>query len=236
VFIKDRLSAAESDLIKSIGIVINGDDHSYEQLIGIEGSIMDSIVSAMNRSKDHKRIPEDLSDLSDCIFKMISEEQYLQKLPYLYKRPAVVKFIGRPEEYDISQRNDLIRGHFYLAYFVEYWETERNNVHIKNERGKIDYWYKLNDFEIIEDKDGALSLDSAVVRCIDPSYSPKNINIVDPEYGEVCEAVAISRDGYYLIHSGSHNYYYPRKDFEIIEDPKGILDPHKRNYFLNYGI
>jgi len=71
--------------------------------------------------------------------------------PYQYKRPAIVRFIGDEEHTKVYSEHGLRLNKYYLAYFVEYWETERDNIHIKNDTCKIEYWYELKDFKIIED-------------------------------------------------------------------------------------
>ena len=233
MIIKDMLSIDEIIQFQEIGIEVEEKEYSYEMLIELENEIMDKAVSLLNRNGKESQSFVLYSKLSDGVYELISKEQLIANKPYQYKRPAIVRFIGDEESTMCYSGHELKHGHHYLAFFVEYWETERDNVYIKNDSGKIDYWYQLEDFEIVEDKDGSLELYSAKVKCINPNYSGQHI--VDPEYGEVCEAVGISREGYYLVYAGSHNYYYPPDDFVIIEDPHGILNKHKRNWFIYYG-
>ena len=140
------------------------------------------------------------------------------------KEPATVRYVGETTE-------SIIHGKLYKALFIEYWEAEREKLIVLDETGWINNWYLLEDYEIIEDKDNVLNLYSAKVRCITHEYSRERI--VCPEYGEVCEAIAVSSDGYYLVHAGSHNYYYSPEDFEVLEDSHGVL--LHRLPFLRYG-
>ena len=233
MFIIEMLSDDEKKQIQSIGVTVEEKEYTYEMLIELNESILEKEVRVLNESGE--KFPCAIySKLSDIFYELVLKEIDNGNKPFLYKRPAIVRFIGDEESTKCYSGHELKHDHYYLAYFVEYWETERDNVNIKNDSGKIDYWYELKDFKIYEDKDGSLELYSAIVRCINPSYSRQNI--VDPEYGDICEAVGISRDGYYLVYAGSHNYYYPPEDFEIMEDQHGILDKHKRNWFLYCGL
>ena len=141
------------------------------------------------------------------------------------KEPATVRYVGETTE-------SIIHGKCYKAFFIEYWEAEREKLLVVDETGELDDWYLLEDFEILEDKDNVLNFNSAKVRCISQKYN--GAYIVDPEFGKVCEAIAVSKDGFYLIHAGSHNYYYPPEDFEVLEDPYGVLK--HRLPFLRYGL
>ena len=141
------------------------------------------------------------------------------------KEPATVRYLGKSTD-------NIVHGKCYKAFFIEYWEAERENLHVLDETGEIKYWYLMEDFEIIEDKDNVLNLYSAKVKCVTHKYSRERI--VELQYGQIYEAIAVSSDGYYLVHTGSHNYYYPPKDFEVLEDPHEVLK-HKL-HFLWYGV
>ena len=129
------------------------------------------------------------------------------------KKPAIVKYLGETNE-------NLIHGKQYQAYFVEYWETERNNLHVLDESGEINYWYELEDFEIIEDKDSLLNLNEATVKCLTHRFEDDFTSCL--EYGKEYKAIGRVGDEY-LIYTGSLNYFFNAGNFEVVDDSQDVL-------------
>jgi len=137
------------------------------------------------------------------------------------KKPALVKFIGNSKEYN----NQVITGNEYLAFFLEHWGEKRNNLHILDESGEVNYWYKLEDFEILNDSDNVLNDLYAMVRCIkelpeNDSEAPR----LDKDYKAIAKR---KTDGYYLLQDESGlDYFYPPEMFEVLSDLYGVLKPY----------
>ena len=149
------------------------------------------------------------------------------------KKPALVKFIG-----DSKQYNDLVKtGDEYYAFFLEHWGNERSNLNVLDKSGDINDWYRLDDFEVIEDKDNVLNDYYAVVKCIKEDV---NKDLEAPKVGKEYQAIAVrSEDGLYLVQDESGlDYFYPPEMFEIISDPNGVLQPFTSIvvYDFNYSF
>lgn len=157
-------------------------------------------------------------------------------------KAAKVTFIGNPEEYklgceessflycrDCDKKNckmetlrNFENGKIYNAYFLEYWQGERESLHIKGEDGKIRDFVPLSDFIILEDVDGVLNKKEAVVKCISHDYDN---DIVGITYGNEYKAIGYDLQGNYLVMDDSLDcYFYNPKLFTIVSDPYRILD------------
>ena len=142
------------------------------------------------------------------------------------KKPAKVEYI----ESITHCYPNITSGKVYSAYFIEYWQGERRNLHLKNDKGVIDYWYDLKDFKIIEDVDYVLNFKEAKVRCIRESHSFSELALGNIELTNGKEYIAIGiggglMGGLCLILEVSYDhYFYPHAMFEIVSDPDNFLD------------
>ena len=168
------------------------------------------------------------------------------------KKTAVVRFIGNEQDHvmkygktcrrcimtehnknpdcDADGKRNGVRfqfkyGHLYNAYFVEYWEADRINLHVKGEDGEVDYFKKLQEFEIVSDEDNVLNANEAIVRCITHDFDDDFVYIT---YGKEYRVLGFNKNGAYLVMDDSHMcYFYSPKFFEVIRDDHGILDTEK---------
>ena len=129
-------------------------------------------------------------------------------------RPAIVRYIAESNE-------KFTAGACYEAYFLEYWEGERNSLHVKGDDGKITDFNPFSDFEVLSDEDGVLNTYEAIVRCHDGSYDNDGLGIT---LGKEYLAIGRDKDGMYLVMDNTYCcYYYPSGAFEVVDDPHGIL-------------
>lgn len=176
------------------------------------------------------------------------------------KFPAIVKFIGNQDDYrlgcgfdkpyycrDCKQKDictnecknyEFTFGKENHAYFLEYWQGNRNSLHVKNNSGEIVDFIPLEDFSIIGDVDNVLNYKDATVRCITRRYDN---SLFDIKYGKEYKAIGISNRQFseyeYLIMDESYEcYFYPHSFFEIIEDTDGILDRQTGVYVYDSSI
>lgn len=160
------------------------------------------------------------------------------------KKSAIVRFIGDSKYYRLScDRSDykycrdcvknshckhtpkyqFINGNLYNAYFLEYWQGNRDSLHVKGEDGKIDDFNAFTDFEVVADEDGVLVEHEAVVRCITHDYDNA---ILELKYGKEYKAIGFDKEGLYLVMDESYDcYFYHKRCFEIIDDPHRVLVP-----------
>ena len=160
------------------------------------------------------------------------------------RKPAKVKFIGIPSQYKVGCKvspymycrdckltnctdktfNNFENGKIYNAYFLEYWQGNRDSLHVKGENGEIEDFIPLSDFEVLEDIDDVLNTKEASVRCITHKYDNK---LFDLTYGKEYKAIGFDLYGRYLVMDDSWDcYFYLPKEFEIISDPHQILNPN----------
>lgn len=87
-------------------------------------------------------------------------------------KSAIVRFVGNQDNCKLgcSEKYRFINGHLYNAYFLEYWQGERTNLHVKGEDGEVSDFNPFDDFEVIEDCDNVLNDHEAIVRCVTHDY------------------------------------------------------------------
>jgi len=138
-------------------------------------------------------------------------------------KPAMVQYIG-------NSNQKFTAGQEYEAFFLEYWQGERNSLHVRNNDGKITDFNPFEDFEVISDEGNLLNAHEATVRCISHQYD----NLIPGlTFGKNYKAIGCDRDGYYLVMDDSYDcYFYSPKVFEIIEDPFGILS--RRSIYYSF--
>ena len=143
------------------------------------------------------------------------------------RKPAKVKFIGNSNHYCNFQK-----GKIYHAYFLEYWQGNRDSLHIKGENREIEDFIPLSDFEILEDSDDVLNTKEAIVKCITHEYDNKLFGLT---YGKEYKAIGFDLYGRYLVMDDSWDcYFYLPKEFEIISDPHQILNPDVSKPIYNF--
>ena len=169
-------------------------------------------------------------------------------------KPAIVKFIGKEADYRISCEKGngffcrdcanvqdckkepqylLTNGRCYEAFFLEYWEGERNSLHVCGNDGEIHDFIPFEDFEVISDRDNVLNDYEAIVRCITHDYDDE---LFDLTYGKTYKAIGCDADGMYLVMDESCCcYFYPAREFEIVDDPRDILSHQSCYYSYNGG-
>lgn len=159
------------------------------------------------------------------------------------RKPAKVKFIGNPNYYKLgckkssylycrecNEKNcanstpfNFEKDKIYNAYFLEYWQGNRDSLHVKGENGGINDFVSLSDFEILEDVEDVLNTKEAIVKCITHEHDNK---LFDLTYGKEYKAIGFDLYGRYLVMDDSWDcYLYLPKEFEIISDPHQILSP-----------
>lgn len=138
MIICDYFSENEIQALDSIGLHIESKEYSYNMIIELLERMMGNTVSAMNQGFDKSLLSDVNCLLSDKIYELISIELLNSgKGDILYKRPAIVKCIDSSVLTESFYRVHLNK--YYLAYFIEYWETTRDNLYIKDETGNIKY-------------------------------------------------------------------------------------------------
>ena len=159
------------------------------------------------------------------------------------RKPAKVQFVGNPLHYKIGCKKSSYKycrdcnittctdktfcnfeqGKIYNAYFLEYWQGNRDSLYVKGEDGEINDFVPLADFEILEDKDDVLNTKEAIVKCVTHNYDAE---LFDLTYGKEYKAIGFDVYGRYLVMDDSCDcYLYLPKEFEIISDPHQILSP-----------
>ena len=134
-------------------------------------------------------------------------------------RPAIVKYTGN--ELNDDDNGQFTVGKEYEAFFVEYWQGVRNSLHVRNNFGDIVDFIPFEDFIVVSDQDGVLTMDEAIVRCITHRLDDIQLGL---NYGHEYRAVGMDIDGNYLVMDESYDcYFYPKTDFEIVDDPRGLL-------------
>ena len=141
--------------------------------------------------------------------------------------PAKVEYVG-----GTNKLNTFTVGNAYSAYFVEYWDGKRDNLHVRNNAGQIVDFVPMGDFRIISDPNGVLELDKeAHVRYIVKDEP-------DPEslkYGKSYRALGCDKDGFYLVEDETgYCYFFEASNFEVVYDPYGLLSTESLYYSL-YG-
>lgn len=112
---------------------------------------------------------------------------------------------------------------------MEYWQGQRNSLHVRGNDGKITDFNLLEDFVVLSDEDNLLNDYEATVRCITDRYD--DISLVS---GSVYKAIGRDKDGLYLVMDESSDcYFYPADAFEVIYDEHGILT--RRSVYYNYN-
>lgn len=140
------------------------------------------------------------------------------------KKPAIVCYKG-------VSCDDFTFDKQYEAFFLEYWEGERNSLHVRNNLGVITDYNSFKNFEVVSDVDNILNYNEAVVRCITHKYSNAVSGLT---YNKEYKAIGCDRDGLYLVMDNSYDcYFYPPEAFEIIEDKYGILQ-YRSVYYSFY--
>ncbi len=137
--------------------------------------------------------------------------------------PAKVKYIG-------TDSDKFTQGKEYDAFFLEYWGNNRNSLHVRGDNGKISDFNHFEEFEVLEDTQNLLNNYEATVRCITHRYDQK---LFDLTYGKEYKAIGQDWEGLYLVQDDSKDcYFYRAEDFEIIDDPHGILK--QRSMYYSY--
>ena len=141
------------------------------------------------------------------------------------KKYATVKYKAESTEL-------FTKGKSYKAFFVEYWQGERNSLNVMANDGEIHDYIALEDFEIKKDADNVLNMFEAEVKCITHDYDDETLAL---NYGTVYKAIGCDIDGLYLVMDESHDcYFYPPHCFEVISDPHEILTCQSV-YYSFYG-
>lgn len=136
-------------------------------------------------------------------------------------KPAIVRYKG-------AKSNKFVREKLYEAFFLEYWEGERNSLHVRGEDGEITDFNLFSDFEVISDEDNLLNNYEAAVRCLTHEYENA---VSELTYGKEYKAIGRDKDGLYLVMDNSYCcYFYPADIFEVIEDDHGILERRSAYY------
>ncbi len=137
------------------------------------------------------------------------------------KKPAQVKYIG-------SSSEKFTNGKTYNAYFLEYWQGERNSLHVMDNSGEISDFNPFEDFEVIEDTDNVLNTYEAIVKCVTHKYDSE---LFDLTYGKLYKAIGRDKDGLFLVMDDSFDCYFYSPDwFEIISDEHDLLS-HRSIYY-----
>lgn len=141
------------------------------------------------------------------------------------KVPAKVRYIGPPSE-------EFTQGEVYSAYLLEYWQGERNSLHVKGNSGRISDFNPFEDFEVVEDDDDVLNLHEATVRCVTHIHDEL---IGGLTFGKEYKVIGRDRDGLYLVKDDSSDcYFYPPGFFEIVLDEHDLLS-HQSIYYSFHG-
>ena len=140
-------------------------------------------------------------------------------------KPAVVEYKGATNE-------KFTHGKKYEAFFLEYWEGERGSLHVRGNDGRVTDFNPFEDFDVISDEDNLLNDYEATVRCVTHRLDDLISGLT---YGKEYKAIGQDKNGMYLVKDNSECcYFYNASDFEIIEDPHGILQ-RRSVYYSYYG-
>ncbi len=135
--------------------------------------------------------------------------------------PAKVKYIG-------ADSKKFTTGQLYDAFFLEYWGDKRDSLHVRGNDGRIDDFNHFEEFEVIEDKQNLLNDYEATVRCVTHRYDKELFDLL---YGKEYKAIGRDWKGLYLVKDDSGDcYFYGPDNFEIIDDPHGILKQRSMYY------
>lgn len=147
---------------------------------------------------------------------------------------AKVKYIG-------EDNWEFTNGKIYDAYFVEYCNGKRKNLHVKCDED-IEYFAKMGDFTIVEDKYNVLNNDEAIVECTQDYVGEfRRIDYEDTAKvrrgtitcGKKYRAIGRTRNGLLLVMDDLQECrFYPPECFKIISDETGILE--KENEYMDY--
>lgn len=131
------------------------------------------------------------------------------------KKPAIVRYIGKKENDEFSY------GKEYQAYFLEYWQGERNSLHARGNSGKITDFNPFEDFEIVLDEDNVLNTYEAIVECRTHNFDNELFGI---KYGKQYRALGRDKNGMFLVMDESFDcYFYHGCYFEIVDDEYNLL-------------
>ena len=138
-------------------------------------------------------------------------------------KPAIVKYIG-------SDSDKFINGKCYESFFLEYWQGERDSLHVRGEDGEITDFNPFSDFEVISDEDDLLNDHEDIVRCLTHQHDDLVSGLT---YGKEYKAIGRDKDGLYLVMDDSYDcYFYPPDIFEVLEDEHGILN--RQSVYYSY--
>lgn len=129
-------------------------------------------------------------------------------------KPAIVKYIGETNE-------KFTHGRCYEAFFLEYWEGERDSLHVRGNAGAVTDYNKFADFTVLSDEDNLLNEYEAIVRCVTHEFEDELFGL---NYGCEYKAIGVDENGRFLVMDESACcYFYDPDCFEIIEDKHEVL-------------
>ena len=141
-------------------------------------------------------------------------------------KPAIVEYCG-------TESDEFTPGRRYQAFFLEYWEGNRNSLHVRGNDGLITDFNLLEDFVIISDEDHVLNTDEATVLCLTHIFD-ESISAI--KYGKEYKAIGRDKDGLYLVEDESGCcYFYSSVYFRVLQDEHGILERQSVYYSYNGG-
>lgn len=130
------------------------------------------------------------------------------------KKAAIVRFIDDPKKY-FDGENTLTNGKYYNALFTEFLGEKRNNLWIINDQGVPEYFYQLEDFDIIKDEDEILKDKHAIVLC--------KSSVLGITEGRKYKAIGTNGTDFLVCDDWFKTTYFPKEFFEIIEDKDNVL-------------
>lgn len=140
-------------------------------------------------------------------------------------KPAIVEYRGISNE-------KFTKGNKYEAYFLEYWEGERESLHVRGNDGLVTDFNPFEDFIVISDEDNLPNDYEATVKCITHRLDHMISGVT---YGEEYKAIGRDKNGAFLIENKSGCcYFYNPSDFIVVDDPHGILT-RRSVYYSFYG-
>ena len=113
-------------------------------------------------------------------------------------KPATVRYNGPSDE-------KFSHGKCYEAFFLEYWEGERDSLHVRGNDGRVTDFNKFEDFTVISDEDNLLNDYEAIVKCVTHAYDGE---LFDLNYGSLYKAIGRDKDGMYLVMDESFCCYF----------------------------
>ena len=140
------------------------------------------------------------------------------------KHAAIVRFVDSPNKYYNGEAT-LTNGKHYNALFTEFFGIKRSNLWIINDLGEAEYFYELEDFEVISDPDGVLKDHRATLKCIK--------DITGITLGKKYRAIGKNTTDYLICDDWLKTTFFPKEYFEILEDVDGILSDEYEAY--NWG-